>query len=524
MNGRRLLLLVCALAALAAAGCAGGLPGLTNTAERATTVYLLEDQPRTLDPARTLESAEGPIGHIFNGLVTLDPNLQVQPELAGGWDVSADGLVYTFYLLPTARFHDGRPLTAEDVRFSWERALAPATGSSTAATYLGDIRGAAELAAGRSAELSGVRVLASGALEVTLDAPAPYFLAKLTYPVAYVVDRHNVGEPGWEYRPNGSGPFKLVTWRDDDVLILERFDGYARPRGNVTRVVYRLGAGLPLALYEQNQIDLTRIGGDSLARALDPADPLAADLRAIVSLCTTFIGLNHRLPPFDDVRVRQAFNLAFDRQLVIDGLLAGNALPAAGVLPPGMPGYRSDLRGYPYDPARARALLAEAGYTAPLTLTFTAAGYGELNSLATVAAALWEANLGVVVQGETVEPFRYADQLYAGTVGQLFNFGWCADYPDPENFLDVLFHSASGQNFTGYANPAVDALLEQARRTADPAARLALYAAVEEQLVADAPYVFVSHNLWHVLVKPRVRDYVFTSIGVPQWQRVTLGE
>ena len=489
------------------------------------TIRLLGSQPRTMDPALTHSGPAGPLGHIFSGLVSLDADLQLQPELAAGWTVSEDGLDYTFYLRQDAVFHDGRPVTTADVIFSWERAAHPDTGSDTVLTYLGDVAGVPEMVAGTAGQISGLRALDDHTLAVRLNAPVVYFLEKLAYPAAFVVDRENVGRPDWEHHPNGAGPFKLETWRDDETIILVRNDRYYLEPAQIDRLTYHLGPGLPLSLYETDQIDMAPIGGDTLERAQDPNDPLSADLQTGVSMCTSVIGLNNQLPPFDDARVRQAFNYALNKTLLIETFANGNGLVSAGPLPPGMPGYTGRHEGYPFDPARARQLLAAAGYADPADLpplTYTTAGYGDVGAYSTAVITMWQEHLGVTIEPVILDPFIYYDELYGGRVGHIFDGGWCADYPDPQNFLDVLYHSRSPQNLGRYHNPAVDARLEQARIERDVTARLAFYADIEGQIVADAPVVFTSHGLTAVLVKPHVQNYKLTPIGVPQWHRVWL--
>lgn len=499
----------------------------TYNVEKSTSIFLASGQPRTLDPATTFGDAAGPIGHIYSGLVTLNPQLEVEPDLAIGWDVSESGETITFFLHPYATFHDGRDVTAQDVVFSWERALAPETQSETALTYLGDIKGAADLANGLAQNLSGVRAINDKTLEVTLEAPRPYFLAKITYPVSFVVDQHQVDDPDWERSPNGTGPFKLEVWQDDRLLILERnqtFYNQPQVKGErVEHVVYLMGDGIPLTMYEQEEIDIVGIGGSNLGRVQDPNDPLTADVSQIVSLCTRFVGINHTQPPFDDVRVRQAFTYALDQNRLIEAFYNNNVLPATGVLPPGIPGY-SNVAGYSYDPAKARELLTSAGITDTLELTWTSAGYDDPSGLQTAVISLWEEVLDVKVTAEVVEPFQYNEVLYGRETGHFFNIGWCADYGDPENFLDILFHSTSGQNFGGYTNPSVDSLLETARSEPDTQARLSLYRDIESQIVNDAAYLFIGHTLSSILINERLEGYTHTPIGVPQWHRVTLSE
>lgn len=502
----------------------GNGPAGTDNLDRDSTVYLASGQPRSLDPAKTLAGPGGVVGLVFSGLVTLDTNLQVQPDIAAGWQVSEDGLLYTFYLRKNALFHDGRPVTADDVRFSWERAANPQIGSDTVRTYLGDIEGVEEMVSGRSDHISGLQIIDDYTLQVRLTAPIPYFLAKLTFPVAFLVDRDNVTKSNWEHTPNGSGPFQLTTWRDDEIIILTRNDSYYLSPAGIKNIVYLMGAGIPLSMYENDEIDLVGVGGANLERVQDPNDPLSKELVTGVAMCTNYIGLNTTIAPFNDERVRQAFSYATDRERLISGLFQGDALLATGPLPPGIPGFSDRPNPYPYDPQKARELLDAAGYT-PETLpplTYVTSGYGEVSSFVVTVISMWQEALGVTVEPIVLDPYLYLDEIYAGNIGNIYDSGWCADYPDPQNFLDVLFYSGSQQNLGGYSNPELDALLAAARVQPDPQARLTQYAAIEQQIIAEAPAIFTNYSFSAVLVSPDVRGYVLTPIELPQWHRVQL--
>ncbi|NJN54926.1 MAG: hypothetical protein HC804_09320 [Anaerolineae bacterium] len=183
---------------------------------------------------------------------------------------------------------------------------------------------------GEADHISGLRAIDDHTLEVTLQEPVVYFLQKLAYPVAFVVDKNNVTDGNWEHQPNGTGPFKLNTWQDDKLMVLERFDGYYLQPTAVRHIVINLGPGLSLGRYEQGQIDMVGIGGPNLERARDPNNRFYNELQTAVALCTATIGLNNQLAPFDDVRVRQAFNLALDRELLIETFYDGNAILGGG--------------------------------------------------------------------------------------------------------------------------------------------------------------------------------------------------
>ena len=471
--------------------------------------------PREYDPATTHGSGDK---LVYSGLVSFDPRLNLAPDLAATWDVSPDGMVYTFHLRENAKFHDGRPVTAQDVVYSWERALSPALGSDTALTYLGDITGAREMFNGEAEHVSGLQALDDHTLQVTIDAPKPYFLLKLTYSTAFVVDRANVesGEE-WFRTPNGTGPYKMTEWRRFEQITYEANPDFYLGKPSIPYVIVKLFSGVGLRLYEAGEIDLTGISYDSVERFLDPSEPLHNELLTGVNLCTGYVVFDVTKPPFDDLKVRQAFSMAFDRQKYIDVVLSGRALPAIGIFPPGLPGFNISLDGLPYDPNRARHLLAESKYGNNLPpIIYTEGGIG--SSIGADVAALiqmWQQVLGVEIMVENLEPNYYYERILAGQHGQIFGGGWCADYPDPENFADVLFHSGSAQNSGGYSNPELDSLLEAARVEGDVAKRIEMYQQAEQIIVDDAPVLFTIHSLSYQLVKPYVKGYVFTPIDVP---------
>jgi oligopeptide transport system substrate-binding protein len=473
--------------------------------------------PREYDPATTHGSGDK---LAYSGLVSFDPQLNLVADLAAGWEISPDGKTYTFHLRPDARFHNGKPVTAQDVIYSWERAADPRTNSDTVLTYLGDIVGVKEKHDGQADSISGLKAIDEHTLQVTIDAAKPYFLLKLTYPTAFVVDRENVeSDAEWYRAPNGTGPYRLARWDSFKSILYERNNDYYLEPAKIPYIIYQLFSGVPLRLYEAGDIDLSGVGGNDLARFTDPDEPLSKQLINGVSLCTGMIIFDNQQPPFDDPKVRRAFTQAFDRDKYIDIVLENDALPAQGTMPPGLPGYNLDLKAPPYDPDQARQLLADSKYGSAGTMpaiVFTTSGNGsDIGRHVAALAQMWQQNLGVTITVENIEPDKYTDLMHSGQHGQIFTGGWCADYPDPENFTDALFHTSAQQNQSNYSNPQVDALLEQARTEQDVAKRLTLYQQAEQQIVDDAPVIFTAHSLSHVLVKPHVKGYVLTPIGVP---------
>jgi len=483
---------------------------------------LFGGEPRTLDPALVEDSVSAEyVVEIFSGLVSLDSRLQVVPDLAERWDVSPDGKTYTFYLRSGTRFHDGRAVTAADVKYSLERACSPSTGSGVAAVYLGDIVGAKEMLAGQAADISGIQTEGDNVVRIQIDAPKAYFLAKLTYSTAFVVDRNNLQSPDWLTQPNGTGPFKLREHTEQQI-VLERNERYYRDPPALQQVIFYLSGGSPMSMYENGELDIVGVGTADVERVSDPDNPLHSELTIVPQLDVQYLGFDVTRSPFDDVHVRQAFNLAIDRQKVTEVVWKDMALPAEGILPPGMPGYTRDKSLLDFDPARAQRLLAESRYVEadrlpPITLT-TGGQSGQASPTIEAIVAMLRENLGVAVsveQTEDVFPPTVPLSFAARARPQFFSMGWIADYPDPEDFLDLLFYSKSGLNQTGYANSRVDELLEEARIETDDQRRIGLYKQAEELIVADAPWLPLWHSVDYMLTKPYVQGAVYAAAIYP---------
>ena len=507
--------------------------GLGNKEGGGRLVRLYVDPP-TLDPHITTDATSAQIiVELFGGLVTIDIDLNIVADLAERWDVSADGLKYTFYLRPNAKFHDGKPVTAEDVRWSLERATNPLTQSPVADQYLGDIVGVKAKLEGDAATISGVRVVDELTIELTIDAPKSYFLAKLTYPTAFVLDRENVeaNPRNWFRQPNGTGPFRLSSYQIGESMVLSRNDFYHLGPPKLDEVELILSGGTSMLMYENDEIHLAGVGLADLDRLLDPANKLHSELiQAPPSFSVQYIGFNTTEPPLDDPKFRQALNLAIDKREIASIVLGDQVVPATGILPPGFPGYSADVQGYGFDPERARQLLRESKYgddldnLPPITLT-TPGSFGAVISLdMEVVLQMWEKNLGVRVEIQQTEFATFLKDLNRRRF-QMFEIGWIADYPDPENFLDILFYSESSNNHNNYSNPEVDRLLLQARTEVDQTTRYELYHQAEQQILDDAPWV----PLWYsgeryLLVKPNVKDYFQTPLIIPRLRFVYLSD
>jgi len=506
-------------------GCQSGQEAPTTVAGGELNLYGTD--PITLDPAISGEmTSHEYIMQLFGGLVRLDDNLEPAPDIAQEWQVSDDGRIYTFYLRQDVKFHDGREVRADDVKYSWERACDPDIGSHTAEAYLGDIIGVGEVLAGRAEGISGVRVIDDYTLQVTIDAPKSYFLSKLTYSTAFIVDRANA-ESGreWWRRPNGTGPFKLKEWDENNLLVLERNELYHEKLAGVDSVVFHLWGGVPMNMYEIGEIDATDVFTDYIDKVTDSTGPFYRELKVVPELSFMYIGFNANKPPFDDVNIRRAFTQAIDKDRLISLLYKDTMQRADGILPPGMPGFNEDLSGLGYDANKARELIADSSYSdvsALPPITITTSGWGGLiaPSLEAIIEE-WRRNLGVEVAVRQLEPQIFLYHLKQEK-DDMFFMGWVADYPHPQNFLDILFHTGAENNYGEYGNSEADALMEMAAVEQDSKRSLALYQQAEQRLVDDAACLPLWFGKNYILVKPYVDGYELNPAGLTMLNKVSI--
>jgi oligopeptide transport system substrate-binding protein len=490
---------------------------------------LWDTGPLTLDPAISSETtSHNYVMQIYSGLVRLSEEAKPVPDIAESWQRNDDGKTYTFYLRKGVKFHNGREVTAHDFKYSWERACYPETTSQTAATYLGDIIGAKEVLEGKATEISGVEVINDYTLKVSIDAPKAYFLDKLTYPTAFVVDKDNVESgTGWWLKPNGTGPFKLREWRQDQILELEPNELYYGKPAIIKSVVFHLLAGIPMALYQTDEIDVAEVDENYFDTATDKTGPFYKELAVFPELSLFYIGFNTQKPPFDDINVRRAFCHALNKERIIKLTLKDMMTKTDGILPPDMPGYNENLKGLGYDVTKAKELIATSKYGSvanlpPITLT-TAGWGGNIPPYLGAVVQDWQQNLGIEVTIRQLEPETFNYHLKEEADG-MFVTGWIADYPDPQNFLDVLFHTGAEYNSGNYSNPDVDALLDRAGVELDEPTRFNLYQQAEQIVVNEAACLPLWFGKTYLLIKPYVKNYKLDIQGIPTLRDVYLEE
>lgn len=475
----------------------------------------------TFDPA--LASDVGTsfvLRQLYSGLVQLDKNLNVVPDLAAKMpDVSEGSTLYTFKLREGAKFQSGKEVTADDFKYSFERAADPkliAPDGPTAlpaANYMIDIEGVQDKLDGKATEISGIRVKDKYTLQIKLLAVRPQFLSKLTYNVFYVVNKDAV-EKGFE-QVDGSGPFKLVDYKRDQYIKLGRNDNFYLGAPRLASINMALGANAANSsvLYEQGKIDLTELGASAdVERALDPGGTLNKELVVKPQLNLTYLAFNTHARPFDDIKVRQAFSLVVDRPRIARAMFENKVKPATGILPPGLPGYTGNPGPLSYDIGKARDLIAQSSYRSPANLPHIIL-YSTGDPLAGVLQATYKDAFGIDLEVRSYDLKEFQSGLNQKQF-QMYLYGWTADYPDPENFLRSLLGNSSPFNESGYNSAAFEDLMKQGDQQTDAQKRLDLYAQAEQVALGDAPLLPVYHQISYTLVKPYVKGLDITPAGI----------
>jgi len=508
-----------------ASGTAGGA---VDTKPASGRLRLPGTDPLTLDPALATDSGSAEyIVEIFSGLMTIAPDLKIVPDLAESYQVSDDGKVFTFKLRDNAVFHDGRSVEAADVKCSFERAASRTTASPTAPVYLNDIIGANDMMAGRAQDIKGIEVVDKKTVKITIDAPKPYFIAKLTYTTAMVVDCKQAQQNprNWTRSPNGTGPYRMTDWRVGERIVLESNPKFYLGAPKVSQVLYQFTGGSALTRFENNELDIASISVNDIDRVRDKNSALGKLYQTATDFTISYLAFNAKAAPFDDANVRRAFGLAIDRSKVTSVTFNNMISPATGILPPQLPGFTSDDKTLKFNPDAAKAALAASKYKNAAGLppiTMTEIGGGASAGLDTQAyIEQWKQVLGITVQVKQQDTASFFDDQQKGRL-QMFNAGWVMDYPDPEDVLDLKFYSKSTLNDIGYSNPDVDRILEQARIERDPGKRLAQYQDVEKRLINDGAWLPLYFGGSHQVVNASVKGWFNPPMVIPRLRFVSV--
>jgi len=479
--------------------------------------------PRSLDPALSTDVPTGrAVGYIFDGLVRFTPDAQVVPGLARSWDISADGMTYTFHLRTGVRFHDGRPFRARNVLTSFQRVLDPATKGGRG-WPLYPIDGAKAYAEGKGRRIAGLSAPDDSTVVIRLSEPLAIFPKLLAMPVAAIVPDSvpsNFGE-----QPVGTGPWKFVEWRHDDYLKFaanpEYFDGPPKADSLMARIIPEPSTAV--AEFESGNVDVLYVP-EGETRNWEQTDEKKAMLESAPALRVFYVAINTTRGPLADARVRQALNYATDSKGILDGIVSGRGNLAAGVIPPALPGGDSTRKGYTRDVARAKQLLAAAGYSSGIDLELWSSQTPPFPRIAqTIQANLLDAGVRVKLVQRDASSMREAAR--AGQTDLALK-DWFADYPDAENFLYPLLHSANkgvGGNVSFYSNAQFDKLVADARREQDEAKRTAMYRQADEMEYNDAPMIYLFFYKELYAVQPWVANFKVPTIFTGQrWTDVQI--
>ena len=485
------------------------------------------DDVPTLDPVAGYDTASwGFEQMLFDTLVRYsDSGVELVPDAATSWESSVDARTFTFHLRHDLRFSNGRPVTSADFAYEIERVLDPADNSQGIEYYRG-IVGAREFSAGQAKSVSGIELPEPWTIIFHLIAPDPIFLDKIAMPFAAAVPREIVDRYGKDFSRHalGSGPFMLKQWIGGQRIVLVKNPYYfikGLPR--LDAVVEQIGVDedLEWLKYETGEVDVSAIPPAEFPYVMKTPRLKTLTLK-LVTLSTDYLGMNCQMPPFNDVRVRRAFNYAINKDKFV-AVLNRRGIPARGILPPGLPGYDPAIEGYPYDPAKARQLLEQA----EIPRNFSPQLWIRADQTMMVLAQSVQQDLAAVGVNVVLKAVAWPPLLEAirqpDTV-QLVLTGWEADFPDPENFLEVLFSRKQwgANNNSFYYNPQVDALFAEAAPLSNLKERYQLYDQAQKLIVSDAPWVFLYYPVAYVIRQPWVHGYVLNPMRPTRLEKVWL--
>lgn len=490
----------------------------TNTGENIRVFrYRLASDPPSLDPIHTSDTISATlVFRIFEGLVKLDPEtLEVRPSLAERWDISPDGLTYTFHLKRGITFHNGRELTTEDFRWSFERCLTPSN-ISERSWLLNSVKGAEEMLKGQASTLSGFDAPDQYTVVLTLKQQYAPFLQNLCMDACNAVARESI--TGDTFTPVGTGPFRFLSWDHGIRVSIAAYENYHSGISGIARVDYEIipDVGVAFQKFAVGELDLVDEIPPGQYKIIRERYPDA--LKTWPYLRNEYIGFNLTRPPFkDNVKLRQALSWAVDREGIVRDLYEGAATSAGGILPPGMPGRDDSISGYGFDLEKAASLLAEAGYPAGKGLPEITLWYNnnEMHQQNVQYIQSTFKKIGVTVRLKSLDWPAYlkaCDSLEP----DMYRLGWVADIPDPDNFLFTLLDSSQigpPGNYSGYSNPAFDSLVREARRSTDNEHRMELYHQAERIAIDDACWIMLMYSQQRILFNPSYEGLVLPMQG-----------
>jgi peptide/nickel transport system substrate-binding protein/oligopeptide transport system substrate-binding protein len=481
----------------------------------------LEFMPRTLDPALAADIySVTVIQQLFDGLVQFDQNLNIIPAISKSWQISRDGLTYTFNLREGIKFHNGREVIAEDFVYSFSRIINPKTGSP-AAHLFEKVLGAKEFQEGKVNYVEGFRSVGKYTFQIKLYEPFYPFISVLGIINFKVVPREEIEKSTTNFplSPIGTGPFKLVSMKERKEIIIEANPGYFEGRPYLNKILIKIFDGAPrekiLQEFKQGGLEESFLPPEEIEEMAKGKDYLFLQ-KPILSL--RFYGFNSNLEPLNNKNLRKAVNFAIDKKYIVSSIHRNQFNLAKRILPPGMPGYDPTKETYPFDENRARKYLNEADYgkgktIPPLEIWSASKSEAAQKELNEIQSQLKKVGITTKINFETNWPSF--ESMLRTNKAPIFIYVWYADFPDPDNYLGTLFHSKSRSNFTNYHNLEIDRLLDLTRTERDYLKRMEMYRKIEEKILDDAPIVPMVNNLFQMVYQPYVRGVEVSALGGP---------
>jgi len=483
---------------------------------------------KTLDPGLIgdLSSAQA-LQLISNGLVTLDINtLEIKPDLASSWETSADGKTWTFHIRPGLKFSNGDPLTASDFAYSIDRAFDPSIDgkSGTASYYLGindvpNIVGGDDRVHGKIPTIigTGVKAVNDTTLQINLLHPAAFFLDQLTYPVSYVVDKKVVQQYGsnwWDGHFVGSGPYILKSWQHKVQLTFVPNPNWWGTKQTLTEIDMPMIVDPNTAWnrFQAKEADVSGVpvADYPIAQKLGPKEFFEGP-----QLSIQYLSLNNTVAPFDNLTVRQAFAEAVDRDSIASGVWSNTVIPSDHIVPQGMPGYYANLKGLPFNVQDAKTKLAsvypDVTKIPAITIEYPKGSSDEDKMMAKIVQD-WATYLGVHANLNPVDFGQLLNDLPTNKV-QAYQIGWIGDYPDPQDWLDLVI-TGSPNNNMGFSNPDVDSKVTQADSASDLNSRTPLYNQAEEIAIDNVAWVPLFQSKTIYVFQKYVKGFAFDSEGL----------
>jgi peptide/nickel transport system substrate-binding protein len=465
-------------------------------------------EPVTMDPPQITDlNSTRVIKRMFEGLTAQElGTYKIVPGLAQSWDISKDGLTYTFHLRPNVKFHDGTPLTAEAVKFCFDRQLNDQGPFYATGTY--------PYVKGFLGNVAGVEVVNPGTVQIRLKSPLTPFLQYLAHHSLYIYSPEALKKWGKDVvkHPVGTGPFKLESWEPGVRVVLTRNDQYWGGAPKIRQAIYVpiIEAQARLSAIKTGEIDMTMdVPPDSLQDLRKDPDVVVAEAN---SSAVWYVALNTRHPALKDKRVRQALNYAVQKDAIIRDILKGTAIVATTPLSPVYGPYHEDKTvRYPYDPEKAKALLKEAGYASGFDVTFFVPESGSGMQSPVEMGTVIQANLaavGVRAKIQTMEWGAYLKKYLDSP--DMAEMSWNPSIGDPDHMMYMLLSSdrfPPAFNAGYYQNPRVDELLRKGRTTIDDRERVPLYKEAQRLVMEDVPWIFVDHGKQVIVYRKRVQGF-----------------